>query len=133
MGHSNNALSLFLEEEIMKELENKKYWIWFSLIKGLGSRKKLELLKIYKNPENIYNLKKEELLKIKGLGEKITNNIIISKNENIINTHIKFMKRNNIKIIHIFERDYPQILKQIYDPPICLYIKGKPSITSWLI
>lgn len=29
-------------------LENKKYWVWFSLIKKLGSIRKQKLLSIYK-------------------------------------------------------------------------------------
>lgn len=108
----------------MEELENKRYWIWLSLIKNLGSKRKLKLLELYKTPEEIYKLTKEELLNINGIGEAIANDIIISKNEEILNYHIKYMKENNIKIININEREYPQALKEIYDPPISLYVKG---------
>ena len=108
----------------MEKLENKRYWIWLSLIKNLGSKRKLKLLELYKNPEGIYKLTKEELININGIGEAIANDIIISKNEKILNYHIKYMKENNIKIININEREYPQALKEIYDPPISLYVKG---------
>lgn len=108
----------------MEELENKRYWIWLSLIKNLGSKRKLKLLELYKNPEGIYKLTKEELININGIGEAIANDIIIPKNEKILNYHIKYMKENNIKIININEREYPQALKKIYDPPISLYVKG---------
>lgn len=108
----------------MEELENKRYWIWLSLIKNLGSKRKLKLLELYKNPEEIYKLTKEELININGIGEAIAKEIIISKNEKILNYHIKYMKKNNIKIININEREYPQVLKEIYDPPISLYVKG---------
>ena len=108
----------------MEELENKRYWIWLSLIKNLGSKRKLRLLELYKTPEEIYKLTKEELLNINGIGEAIAKEIIISKNEKILNYHIKYMKENNIKIININEREYPQVLKEIYDPPISLYVKG---------
>ena len=108
----------------MEELENKRYWIWLSLIKNLGSKRKLKLLELYKTPEEIYKLTKEELMNIKGIGEAIANDIMISKNEEILNYHIKYMKENNIKIININEREYPQALKEIYDPPISLYVKG---------
>ncbi len=114
----------------MKDLESKKYWIWFSLIKKLGSRRKLKLLELYKNPEQIYNLTKEKLLKIDGIGEEIANNIIKSKNKQILNYHIQYMQKNNIDIIDINEESYPQNLKQIYDPPISLYIKGNKEILN---
>ena len=79
---------------------------------------------MYKTPEEIYKLTKEELLNINGIGEAIAKEIIISKNEKILNYHIKYMKEKNIKIININEREYPQALKKIYDPPISLYVKG---------
>ena len=114
----------------MKNLEEKKYWIWFSLIKNLGARRKLSLLKLYKKPEKIYNLSKKDLLKIKGIGEDTVKNIFLAKNEEIIKYHIKYMQENNIDIINIYEKNYPQNLKQIYDPPISLYIKGNLNILN---
>ena len=114
----------------MENLENKKYWIWFSLIKGLGCVRKNKLLKIYGTPEEIYKLSKRELLKVDGIGEETVTNIIETKNEKILNYHIKYMKENNIDIIHICEKSYPQILKQIYDAPVSLYIRGNKEILN---
>ena len=114
----------------MEDLENKKYWIWFSLIKGLGCVRKNKLLKMYGTPERIYELSKSDLLKIDGIGEEIATNIIETKNEKMLNYHIKYMKENNIDIIHICEKSYPQILKQIYDAPVSLYIRGNKKILN---
>lgn len=114
----------------MKNLEEKKYWIWLSLIKNLGSKRKLKLLDLYKNPEKIYNLTKEDLLKIQGVGEETAKNIILSKNERLIQYHIEYMQKNNIDIINICEKNYPQLLKEIYDPPVSLYVKGNKEILN---
>lgn len=114
----------------MEDLENKKYWIWFSLIKGLGCVRKNNLLKIYGTPEEIYKLSKRELLKVDGIGEETVTNIIEAKNEKILNYHIQYMKQNNIDIIHICEKSYPQALKQIYDAPVSLYIRGNKEILN---
>lgn len=114
----------------MEDLENKKYWIWFSLIKGLGCVRKNNLLKIYGTPEEIYKLSKRELLKVDGIGEETVTNIIEAKNEKILNYHIKYMEENNIDIIHICEKSYPQALKQIYDAPVSLYIRGNKEILN---
>ena len=40
----------------MEELENNRYWIWLSLIKNLGSKRKLKLLELYKTQEEIFKL-----------------------------------------------------------------------------
>lgn len=114
----------------MKNLENKKYWIWLSLIEGLGSIKKQKLISKYGTPQKIYNLNKEELLNVPGVGEKLVENILESKIRNSIENHIKYMEKNNIDIISIDDADYPQILKEIYDYPISLYVKGNIKILN---
>lgn len=114
----------------MNDLENKKYWIWFSLIEKLSIKNKLQLLKIYGSPNIIYKLNKNNLITDLNIKEEIANNIQESKNENILNKHIQFMKHNNIDIINIDEREYPTKLKDIYDPPISLFIKGNKQILN---
>lgn len=111
-------------------IEEKRYWIWFSLIKGLGNKRKQKLLKIYKNPQKIYYLKKEELMNICGIGEQIVDKILDRSIKNVVNKYIEYMENNNIDIITIMDENYPQNLKQIYDPPIILYVKGNKKILN---
>ena len=113
-------------------IEEKKYWIWFSLIKGLGIKKKQILLKIYKNPKKIYYQSRNELLKINGIGIETANNILDKTIKEAVNKHISYMIKNNIDIIPIVDKNYPQSLKQIYDPPVSLYIKGNKEILNTL-
>lgn len=108
----------------MKDLKSKKYWIWLSMIPNLGIKRKQKLLKIYKNPKRIFEANKKELEKIEGIGENVSNNIINSKIERIIEYQIKQMIKENVDIISINDTNYPQQLKNIYDPPISIYIKG---------
>ena len=48
----------------MANLEDKRYWIWLSLIKGLGAKRKVMLLEKFKDPSVIYNLKEKDFLRI---------------------------------------------------------------------
>ena len=109
-------------------LQKRRYWIWFSLIPNLGVKRKQKLLEVYGTPERIYKANKEELLKVNDIGEKLANNIVNSRIEKIIEKHIKYMSENNIDIISKDEENYPHNLKEIYDPPISLYIKGNKEI-----
>ncbi len=110
--------------------EDKRYWIWFSLIKGLGNKRKQKLLEIYKNPKRIYNLKRSELLKAYGLGKQTVDNILDENVKEAVDKHISYMWKNNVKIITIVDKFYPQALKEIYDPPISLYVKGNKEILN---
>ena len=104
------------------------YWIWLAQLDLLGSIRKQKLLEYFKTPENIYKANKEELLKINGIGEKICNNIINNKDRELIWKMQFFMQKNNIKFINIIDEEYPEKLKNIYDPPITLFYKGDISL-----
>lgn len=114
----------------MKNLETKKYWIWLSLLKNLSIKKKNKLLEIYKNPENLYNTNKENLLKVDGIGEKYAKYILDETIKKDVYKHIQYMEKYNIDIISIKDKEYPQMLKNIYDPPLSLYIKGNKEILN---
>lgn len=114
----------------MNNVENKKYWIWLSLIQGIGAKKTRILLDKYRTPENIYNQSREELMKTKGIGEKLVNNILCNNTRKIVSKHIEYMENNKIDIISIYDDNYPQLLKNIYDAPTSLYIKGNKKILN---
>ena len=101
-----------------------------STIQGLGSIRKQILLKRYKTPEKIYTLKKEEILQIKGFDEILAENIICKENRENVKREIDFIQKENIKILTIEDKEYPQILKTIYDYPVSIYIKGNEKILN---
>ncbi len=88
------------------------------------------LLKRYKCINKIYNLKRNEILKLKGFGEETVNNILDKEIKILAKKHIEYMKKNGIDIISIMDKEYPNILKEIYDPPISIYVKGNKEILN---
>ena len=114
----------------MQNIEEKKYWVWLSLIDGLSAKKTQKLLEKYKHPKNIIKLSKDELLKIEGIGEILASKILDNKIKKTVINHINYMQKNNIDIITIYDKKYPKILKEIYDPPSTLYLKGNSDILN---
>lgn len=114
----------------MENLYNKKYWIWFSLIESLGSIRRKILLEKFKDPKEIYYAKRENLENVKGIGEKIISNILNRDIKEKVNKDIDYMKKNNIDFITIKDKEYPNTLRNIYDSPLYLYIKGNKEILN---
>ena len=106
------------------------YWIWFSLIKGLGPIQKKILLDIYKSPEEIYKLSSNNLKEIKGIRKEVIENWEHSKNIELIKKYEKYIIKNNIKLININDKNYPKLLKEIYDPPITIFAKGNINLLN---
>ena len=112
----------------MINIENKRYWIWLSLL-NLSVKNKLKLLEKYKEPKNIYKLTKNELISL-NISENNMNNILDINIRNSVDKHIEYMKKYKIEIITINDKEYPESLKNIYDMPISLYVKGNKEILN---
>ena len=107
-----------------------KYLVWLSCLYKIGARTQNELLKKYKNPEKIWNLSKKELEKNEFLNETQIKIILDEGHRKSITKYIEYMNKNKIEMISILDKEYPQKLKEIYDPPIVLYIKGNKDILN---
>lgn len=111
-------------------MENLEYWIWLSRIEKLGSIKIQRLLKRYKYPKEIWKCKKEDLLKLEGIGEKIAEEILNNKYRIGLKEEIRKMEKENVELISIYDENYPENLKQLYDKPISLYVKGNKKLLN---
>lgn len=110
----------------MKDIE---YWIWLSRIEGLNPKLLNDLLEKYYDPRTLWNKTKEELT-IEGIKESYANEITNSIYRQNLDKYLKYMNENNIEIINIYDKNYPDKLKLIYDPPIAIYIKGNKNILN---
>lgn len=111
-------------------MDRELYWIWLSRIKGLGSIKIQKLLEKYKTPERIWNCTKQELLQVEQIGEETVNEILKEEYRKDLLKYKNYMDQNQIKVISIYDKNYPEKLKNIYDKPIVLYVKGDEKILN---
>ena len=105
-------------------MEDREYSIALNMIEGLGSIRMTKLLSYFNNAENIFKADESKLQSIASIGKEISRRI---KAFNIkdLREELELCKKENIRVISIFDRDYPELLKSIPDAPMVLYIKGK--------
>jgi len=111
--------------------EELYYLLLFNRVSNYSSRKKLELLKKYNSYENIFkNL--DEIRNIYGkplkIGDFTLNNKNLVQKDRVIKGEIDFYEREDIFIIDYLSSQYPEILRQIFDPPIVIFVKGNIDI-----
>ena len=123
-------LYLYLGQEWRTKIEDKKYKVWISLVQNLGIKKYQKLIQKFGSKSNLFNASKEQLEEIEGIGEKIINNILSKKTKQDLLRHLEYMKSHNIDILSIEDKEYPILLKEIYNPPICIYIIGRKNILN---
>ncbi len=109
-------------------MEDLKYWIWLSRIENLSFIKKFNLIREFKNLEELFVSSKEELIIKKGLSEKDAEKLSNEEYKKDLEKYIEYFNKKDIKVITYYSKQYPKKLKDIYDPPIVLYAKGNIDI-----
>lgn len=105
--------------------EDVFYWLALSLSPGIGSILIKRLLEQFETPEAVFHASKKELLNIEGLGEKAAEAIRRGPLEKAVEKELTLLKKLGGKLITLKDEVYPKRLKDIYDPPALLYVRGE--------
>ena len=101
----------------------EKNILWLDMFPVLGYAKKKKLLDIVQD-EDI----KSSFLYLKAFKDLLTSEeyqkLATNLDEATFNKTLDEYKKQNIECITIFDNRYPEQLKQIENPPLCLYCKG---------
>jgi len=108
-------------------MDDLAYWIALSNVPGLGNYKNKLLLESFKTPQNIFEALPEDLKSLKGIGNTIVNSLKTEKKLLLEKAAEEIEKafKKGFSIIAFNDQAYPSQLKEIADPPLVLYSKGK--------
>lgn len=101
-----------------------KYWVWLSALTGLKPRKRFELLDAFGDPEKAY-FADERLLRENVKLSDTERALVMNKSLDRAKQILDKCHEENITVLSCQDVSYPQRLKNIYDPPVVLYIKGR--------
>src|SRR5690349_4825570 len=102
---------------------DKRYWIGFNLIKGIGAVRMQTLLKHFGDLEMAWMAAPIDLARA-GLGLKVIERIVQARQNVDLEKLWARIESQGIKILTWEDETYPQRLKEIDQPPPVLYIRG---------
>lgn len=101
-----------------------KYWLWITTRRGLPSTGALGLLDHFGTPEAAYFADPAEYELVPGL-TRFAREALLDKSMEEPERILAECQRLDIRILTIHDAGYPERLKNIYDPPVVLYLKGR--------
>ncbi|MBI3620400.1 DNA-protecting protein DprA [Candidatus Roizmanbacteria bacterium] len=104
-------------------MDNRAYYLGFSQFLGIGPMRFQQLLSHFKNVKAAYEAPEKELKKI--LGEALTPKFLNFRRECDLDGELNRCQKKGIAVVTQEDNFFPSSLKNISDPPICLYIKGE--------
>ncbi len=101
-----------------------KYWIWLTELPGLTNQTRLALLRHFGTPEDVFYADPGEILLTEGITKEQAD-LLADHKLDTADRILADCQRLNFDILTIQDAAYPGRLKNIYDPPALLYVKGR--------
>jgi len=93
------------------------------LVRGLGLRSANTLIKHYMDPEKVFDAPHEEIEAL-GVPPEIAADLLSPKSGERAEREWSRAKELGMVVVDILDPAYPPLLREIFDPPIILYIRG---------
>jgi DNA processing protein len=98
-------------------------WVELNMTPGIGPRAAAKLLERFGSPEAVYSATRAELEHVRLIPDAI--DCIVARNlQASAEAEIKAVRLLRGDILILDDGVYPSSLREIYDPPIVLYVKG---------
>ena len=97
--------------------------IALNLIPDIGSVRLKNLREAFGSAPKIFLNSKDSLKRVDKIGDKIASAIAGFSFESL-KKELELAQKLKIQVMTLQDEDYPRSLKEIYDPPLCLYVKG---------
>jgi DNA processing protein len=91
----------------------------------IGPHKIRLLVSHFHSPSEVLKASPRALIRVPGIDKKIASNIIHNKEgERFADDQLRRVNRIGARIVTIWDSEYPELLRRIYDPPALLYVLG---------
>lgn len=102
-----------------------KYWLAFNSIEGLGAVSIMKIWNHFNSMKEAWSASGADLYEINNISNSIIEKIITQRQKINPDNLIDDIHKDDIKILCITDSKYPELLKEIYDPPVILYYQGE--------
>lgn len=94
-------------------------------VPGIGPLKVRALVSHFKDPAEVLKASPRELIRVPGIDRKLATNITHHRDgEAFADEQLRSVERAGARIITYWDKEYPELLKKIYDPPVLLFMRG---------
>jgi DNA processing protein len=104
--------------------EEELHWLALGLIPGLGTRKAGQLIERFRSPQAVFRASRSEL-EAAGVGGAVAQSIVSGCSFEDGVAQQQKMLETGTTVVPISDPRYPQRLREIFDPPILLFARGR--------
>lgn len=106
-------------------MDSREAIVALNMVDGVGPVRLRQLLDHFGEAEAILKASRAQLERVHGIGPELADSIATWEQKVDLAGELKRIEQYGCKIVIQSDPNYPELLKQIYDPPGVLYVKGE--------
>ena len=106
-------------------MTDREAYIILNLVSGIGPVRLRKLVDHFGKPTRILEVSVKELSSVYGISGELATEICAWKEKTGYEKEFSLAERAGVKIITKIDDEYPVLLKEIADAPICIYVRGE--------
>lgn len=104
-------------------------WLSLKSVPGIGRLLFKRLYDRFSGPEQVFSATLSELLEVEGMTKRLARAVLDPQIPDSVRKEIQRVQQGGIRIVTLADAQYPQLLREIPDPPAFLYVQGSLTAT----
>lgn len=115
-----------------EDVTDREACIILNMVSGIGSTRLEALSSAFGSPAKVLQAAKRDLTSVAGIGPSLAEKVASWESNVEFEKEMQLVDKAGVKLITKVDDEYPDILKEIHDPPLCLYVRGQlPDLNSY--
>ena len=106
-------------------MDSREALVALNLLEGVGPIRVRQLLEAFGEAPEVLRTSRQQLMRVHGIGEELADTVANWQKNIDLAAELKRIEDFGCRIVIQTDAEYPELLKQIYDPPVVLYVKGR--------
>lgn len=105
-------------------MTSREAYIALNMVDEVGPVRVRALLEAFGTPEKILSATATDLRRVEGVGEEVARNIAHWREHVYLDAELVRIEKAGVRVVIREDDAYPKNLREIYDPPLVLYVRG---------
>ena len=106
-------------------MTRKEAFIALNMVPNIGPVRLRSLLEVFESPERVLSARREELHAVAGLNRSVIDSLVSWETAVDLTSELRRIREFEATVVTLEEPDYPELLREIHDPPTALYVWGR--------
>ncbi len=105
--------------------DERRSYLKLALVHGIGPRTMSGLLEYFESASEVLSASMEQLAQVERIGPKLSRSILEAKSDDLVDRVLEHCRTHEVDIVLPNDDAFPELLRQIPDPPLALYVRGE--------